>query len=197
MRALVVSDVCFYRESIISALAADGVDADAAPSSDPQLGRIASAADVAIVDLSSADLTATVEAIGASCPVVGLAVTTEPPVVAAAALGIRAFVGPAEGISTLVRTVRLAAAGEAVCPNSIAAALFASLHDERAHSSAAPVLTRRELEIGRLVTRGLSNSEIASELFIETATVKNHVHQILRKLELRRRGQVAARLLDV
>src|SRR6266540_4057452 len=53
-------------------------------------------------------------------------------------------------------------------------------------------LTKRELQIAELIDEGLSNREIASRLYIELATVKNHVHNILRKLNLRRRGQVAA-----
>jgi DNA-binding NarL/FixJ family response regulator len=53
-------------------------------------------------------------------------------------------------------------------------------------------LTTRELEVLRLVDEGLSNKEIAQLLCIEVATVKNHVHSILQKLDLRRRSQAAA-----
>jgi two-component system, NarL family, nitrate/nitrite response regulator NarL len=55
-------------------------------------------------------------------------------------------------------------------------------------------LSRRELQIARLIDRGLSNKEIARELGIETATVKNHVHNLCEKLSVHRRGQATARI---
>ncbi|HZQ08346.1 MAG TPA: response regulator transcription factor [Anaerolineae bacterium] len=52
-------------------------------------------------------------------------------------------------------------------------------------------LTAREREILRLIRRGASNQEIAAELMIEPGTVKNHVHNILKKLNVSRRTQAA------
>ena len=51
------------------------------------------------------------------------------------------------------------------------------------------VLTRRELDVFRGVSRGLTNAEIAADLFISKATVKTHVANILHKLSLRDRVQ--------
>ena len=45
------------------------------------------------------------------------------------------------------------------------------------------------------MTQGLSNKDIARQLRIQNATVKNHIHSILAKLHVRRRGEVAARML--
>ena len=53
-------------------------------------------------------------------------------------------------------------------------------------------LTSRELEVVELIERGLSNKEIAAELSIAVTTVKNHVHSILEKLHVHRRGEAAS-----
>jgi DNA-binding NarL/FixJ family response regulator len=52
-------------------------------------------------------------------------------------------------------------------------------------------LTSRELEVAELIEQGLSNKEIAAELSIAVTTVKNHVHSILEKLKVHRRGEAA------
>ncbi|MGH2734773.1 MAG: response regulator transcription factor [Actinomycetota bacterium] len=57
-------------------------------------------------------------------------------------------------------------------------------------------LTPRELEVLELIGRGLSNREIGAALHIELATVKNHVHNLLEKLNVRRRTEAIARLRD-
>jgi DNA-binding NarL/FixJ family response regulator len=57
-----------------------------------------------------------------------------------------------------------------------------------------PEPTVRERQILSLVEQGLTDKEIARSLGIELATVKNHVHNVLEKLRVSRRGQAAARL---
>ena len=68
--------------------------------------------------------------------------------------------------------------------------------------SATPRLTDRELEVLRLVAKGLNNREVAKELFISENTVKNHVRNILEKLQLHSRMEavmyaVREKLLDL
>jgi len=53
-------------------------------------------------------------------------------------------------------------------------------------------LTTRELEVVELIEKGLSNKEIAAQLSIAVTTVKNHVHSILEKLKVHRRGEAAS-----
>jgi DNA-binding NarL/FixJ family response regulator len=55
-------------------------------------------------------------------------------------------------------------------------------------------LTGRELEVLELIGRGRTNQQIAEELVIEVGTVKNHVHNILDKLNVSSRGEAAAYL---
>lgn len=65
--------------------------------------------------------------------------------------------------------------------------------DGHGHACGVP-LSRRELQIAQLVDCGLTNKQIGRKLGIEAATVKNHVHNLCEKLEVHRRGEVAARL---
>jgi predicted ATPase/DNA-binding CsgD family transcriptional regulator len=85
--------------------------------------------------------------------------------------------------------VRVPDLGNLTVAEAIALAL-----DERAAPVAAedPVLTRRELEVAELVTRGLSNRAIAESLVISTRTVDGHVEHILTKLAFTGRSQIAA-----
>jgi LuxR family maltose regulon positive regulatory protein len=59
------------------------------------------------------------------------------------------------------------------------------------------LLSERELEVLRLIALGLSNREIAQELFVTPGTAKRHVHNIYRKLEVRSRTQAIARGRDL
>ncbi|MEJ2544075.1 MAG: response regulator transcription factor [Calditrichaceae bacterium] len=86
----------------------------------------------------------------------------------------------------LVESIRSVQRGESFCSPRMAASLFsriAELAGERIPESSVK-LTPREVEVINKVADGLSNKEIAGILFIEEQTVKNHVHNILDKLQL-------------
>jgi DNA-binding NarL/FixJ family response regulator len=93
----------------------------------------------------------------------------------------------------VVRAVRAAAAGEGFLSPNVARRLideFAALPDtDRPSPEQLDELTPRELEVFKLVARGMSNAEIAAELFVSETTVKTHVARILMKLHLRDRVQ--------
>jgi DNA-binding NarL/FixJ family response regulator len=92
----------------------------------------------------------------------------------------------------LVTAIRVVADGEALLAPSITRRLIADFAQRPSPSTrpaAMEELTERELEVLRLIARGLSNAEIAKELFVGDATVKTHVARILMKLELRDRVQ--------
>jgi DNA-binding NarL/FixJ family response regulator len=93
----------------------------------------------------------------------------------------------------LIAAVRCIAAGDALIDPSITRRLISRF----AHAARPPALqpaqlkdlTQRELDVLRLVARGLANAEIAAELVVEESTVKTHVSRILMKLALRDRVQ--------
>jgi len=92
----------------------------------------------------------------------------------------------------LVTAIRVVAAGEALLAPSITRRLieeFAHRPPSSARPAALEALSPRELDVLRLVARGLSNAEIAGELCVGDATVKTHVSRILQKLALRDRVQ--------
>jgi DNA-binding NarL/FixJ family response regulator len=93
----------------------------------------------------------------------------------------------------LVGCVRAAANGDAVIDPSVTRRLLDRFATAARPASAAPAelasLTAREQDVLRLVCRGLTNTEIAGELFIEETTVKTHIGRILTKLGVRDRVQ--------
>jgi len=97
----------------------------------------------------------------------------------------------------LVDGIRAVAAGEALLSPAVTRAVIErAVRGSRPAAGAAPVvpeqLTEREVEVLRLLARGLSNDEIAEELTVGRATVKTHVSNVLMKLQLRDRVQAVA-----
>ena len=126
--------------------------------------------------------------------VVGLASTDED-VVAWAEAGVIGYVDRDASRTELVETVHSVARGEAPISPRLAATLLrrvATLAGGHAAPATDVRLTKRELEIVALIDEGLSNKAIAQRLCIELPTVKNHVHNVLDKLNVRRRSEAAA-----
>ena len=98
-------------------------------------------------------------------------------------------------IEELPEAVRAVARGHSLISPSMASRLLTefnvlSRRVEEQHGNV-PRLSDRELEVLRLVARGLSNRDIATELVIAENTVKNHVRNILEKLQVRSRMEAA------
>ena len=110
-------------------------------------------------------------------------------------------------IEELADAVRAVARGHSLISPSMASKLLTEFNAlvqqaEERHRSLLPSLTARELDVLKLVAKGLSNREISEELYISENTVKNHVRNILEKLHLHSRMEAVVyamreKLLDV
>ena len=155
--------------------------------------------DVALVDLRMPAM----DGIAATAAIVGdqdlttrvLVVTTfdtDDHVYAALRAGASGFLLKDAPPEELAAAVRVIAQGEALLAPSVTRRVieeFARVSRDPGARAALSDLTERELDVLRLVARGLSNSEIAQELVIGETTVKTHVGNILMKLDVRDRAQ--------
>jgi two-component system nitrate/nitrite response regulator NarL len=156
--------------------------------------------DIVLVDMATPDSAPMISAMVEAVPdlkVVALGVAEDAaPVLACAEAGAAGYVPRAASIRDLMTILHGVTRNELHCPPTITASLFQRLAamagEHRDHPGPSARLTSRELEILALVHDGLSNKQIARRLSIELSTVKNHVHNILRKLETRGRAQAAA-----
>lgn len=111
--------------------------------------------------------------------------------------GVSGFIQKDATSDDFLKTVRSVADGAKVLPPSLTGSLFSQIV-ELALTRGSPELfnavrmTKRERQIIQLIAEGLSNKEIAQRINVATFTVKSHVHNILEKLALHTRLQVAA-----
>ena len=207
VRVLLVDDQALFREALATLLAVhDGVEVvGEAGDGDEALRKAAELApDVVLMDLRMPLL----DGIGATRRlrveqpgVRVIALTTfddDEDVFSALRAGAVGYLLKDVSSARLVEAVHAAARGESVLQPSVAAkvvARFAQLPDapqERPQPLVVP-LSDRELGVLRLLADGLSNREIAAELFLAEGTVKNHVTNVLSKLGARDRTQAALR----
>jgi len=100
-------------------------------------------------------------------------------------------------VEDYIKTIQAVAGGATILPAVLTKSLFTQIVESVLKSGNgvpdhAIQLTRREREVVDLISKGMSNKEIAQELHIATFTVKSHVHNVLEKLELTTRLQIAA-----
>lgn len=111
--------------------------------------------------------------------------------------GASGFIMKDATIDQLLATIRAVGMGYKVLPTELAAAAFEHIARHGSHSPSLDGgrgvrLTLREREVVGLVAQGLSNKEIASRLNLTTYTIKSHVHNVLEKLALHSRLELAA-----
>jgi len=202
LRIFILSDVRLYREGLAWTLSQrpdiDVIGA-AAPSPAIFVEISQSAATVVLLDVAMPRALSFPREIVRLTPrikVIAFAVSqADHELMAYAEAGIVGYVPRDSTVDELVMSIRNALRGELVCSPRLAGLLYervAALSHTRQQPCKQRALTRREREIMDLIQRGQSNKEIARSLRIEPATVKNHVHNILEKLQVSRRGEAVA-----
>ncbi|MBI4535562.1 MAG: response regulator transcription factor [Ignavibacteriae bacterium] len=110
--------------------------------------------------------------------------------------GVSGFVLKDATFNDFIRTIRSVAKGANVLPHSLTGSLFSQIVEHatrkrKGNPFASVRMTSREREVIALIAEGLSNKEIARRLHLATDTVKSHVHNILEKLALHTRLEIA------
>jgi DNA-binding NarL/FixJ family response regulator len=203
LRVAVVAEVCLYREGLAHSLSRRAETQVLGTAGDvPEALELVKSLlpDVLLLDLGTpgaADVARAAREEGVR--VVALAIAeSDDAVLACAEAGLAGYVARGASMDDLVRTLQAVARGELVCPPHVAGMLFrrvGSLTVGR-NGAARAALTPREREIAALIDQGMSNKEISRRLRIGLSTVKNHVHSLLEKLQVSRRGAAAARLRE-
>ena len=198
-----VDDHVLFRDGLVRALkaeadleivgeAVDGLDAiERAAELQPDVILM----DVRMPGATGIEATRRIRAAQPSTKIVMLTVSDdEEDLFASVRAGASGYVLKDGSTEEIAGAVRAATAGQSVISPPMAARLVAEFnilsgrleaeHDGRR-------LTARELEVLRLIARGLSNKDIASELVIAENTVRNHVRNILEKLQVRSRVEAA------
>lgn len=206
---VVVSEVRFLREGIAEILDRDpsvsavGVCADltevVALSSNLQ-------PDLVLLDMAFPDGTAAIARTRNIAPdlrIVAFAVKeVEEDIISWAQAGVIGYIPSTAAWADLARLVIDIHSGKQPCVARVAAGLLrriaatASLDNGYNTASPALPLTRRERQTAELISTGHSDKEIARRLNVSLATTKTHVHSLLGKLSVQRRGQVVVRLRE-
>jgi DNA-binding NarL/FixJ family response regulator len=202
IRVFIVDDNRLLREGLASMLeeVEDIVVVGLASSGTQALDQIKQLAlDVALIDIGMPDKDGleVTEALHKDFPTVKVIILGMPDltdeIMTCIEAGAAGYFLKESSFDYLVESIRSVHRNESFCSPRMAASLFsrvAELARDRIPESSVK-LTTREVEVINKIADGLSNKEIAAQLYIEEQTVKNHVHNILDKLQLQNRLQAA------
>lgn len=203
IRTLLVVEVPFYRQGLAELLNRSceaQVVATAGDAASAELAARDERPEVALIDAALADGAHAVRRLRAlpSPPQLVMLAMNEAPeaILKWVEHGIVAYVSRDATLQDLLQVLKGVAHEEFYCSAKIAAHLMRRVADlasaSRPGGDARHGLSPREHEVLSLLARGLPNKVIASRLSISNATAKNHVHNILEKLQLHRRSEVAS-----
>jgi len=214
IRVLIVDDHALFRRGLIMVLESEeGIEVVAeAEDGDEAIDKAAECApDVVLMDVRMPKVTgiAATRAIADVVPTAKILMLTvsdeEEDLFEAVKAGASGYLLKDSSIDEVAQAVRVVAEGQSLISPSMAVKLldeFKEMSRTDRDQVPTPRLTDRELEVLRLVATGLNNREVAKQLFISENTVKNHVRNILEKLQLHSRMEavmyaVREKLLDL
>ncbi len=203
LRVLLVDDHDLFRTGLVNLLTEQGVHVVGEAANGEKALRLVRdlAPDVVVMDLnmpgiSGVDATREISAVAPRTRVVVLTISADNgDVVDAVMAGACGYLLKDSSIQQLIAGIRAAAAGESLISPQIAAKVLQLLRSQNALSGRQEAvradLSDREVEVLKLIAIGKDNAEIARELFISPKTVKNHISNILMKLQIENRIQAA------
>ena len=203
LSVLLVDDHDLFRTGLKNLLEEQGVHVVGEASNGQTALRLAAelAPDVVIMDLNMPGLSGveTTRHLTGIAPLVRVVVLTisidDEDVMDAVMAGACGYLLKDSSIEDLIAGIRAAAAGESLISPQIAAKVLQRLRSQGKSEDAAETiraeLSDREVEVLKLIANGKDNAQIASELFISPKTVKNHISNILMKLQIDNRIQAA------
>jgi DNA-binding NarL/FixJ family response regulator len=203
LRVLLVDDHDLFRSGLVNLLSEHGLHVvGEAENGDVALRLVRELApDVVIMDLNmpgppGVDVIRQMTSIAPLTRVVVLTISADDSDVINAVMGgACGYLLKDSSVDQLIAGIRSAAAGESLISPQIAAKMLQMLRAQRSSVDAAETiraeLSEREIEVLKLIANGNDNAEIARALFISPKTVKNHISNILMKLQMENRIQAA------
>jgi DNA-binding NarL/FixJ family response regulator len=203
VRVIVVDDHDLFRTGLKNLLEEQGVNVVGEAPNGQTAIRLASdlAPDVVVMDLNMPGLTGveTTRQLAGVAPLSRVVVLTisadDDDVMDAVMAGACGYLLKDSSIQELIAGIRAAASGESLISPQIAAKVLQRLRAQSTSEDAAATiraeLSDREIEVLKLIANGKDNAQIARELFISPKTVKNHISNILMKLQIDNRIQAA------
>jgi DNA-binding NarL/FixJ family response regulator len=203
VRVIVVDDHDLFRTGLKNLLEEQGVNVVGEAPNGQTAIRLARdlAPDVVVMDLNMPGLTGveTTRQLAGVAPLSRVVVLTisadDDDVMDAVMAGACGYLLKDSSIQELIAGIRAAAAGESLISPQIAAKVLQRLRAQSTSEDAAATiraeLSDREIEVLKLIANGKDNAQIARELFISPKTVKNHISNILMKLQIDNRIQAA------
>jgi DNA-binding NarL/FixJ family response regulator len=204
IRVFIVSNVRLLREGLATLLrecpSIEVLGANSVQETQNALPTLTT--DVALVDAlspSDSDMVMALRNLCTRMRIVAFGIReTASEVLACAAAGIDGYVPMDAALGDMVTAIENVVRGELACSPRVAASLFHSIGFSTTaianRTAMAAPLTTRELQVADLMNRGCPTKEIAWRLGVRPCTAKNHVRNILHKLQVRRRGQAVAKL---